>query len=73
MIYKLNRDVTPKECTWLENTCVKGTIVYEYQGYTYGCVTPGGMAVTLVENETPFFELPVDALAVLNESTGAPR
>jgi hypothetical protein len=58
---KLNRDLTSDELPWLSQDCVKGTTVYEYKGCTYGCIDKG-IAVSLVEGETPFFEVPLDAL-----------
>jgi len=36
--------------------------VYEYSGATYGCISWHGTAFTLVEGETPFFELPNNAV-----------
>lgn len=69
MIYKVTRDITPKECPWLDKTIVTGTIVHEYNGYTYGCIAPEGIAVTTVKDETPFFEVPFAALDSVNEST----
>lgn len=62
LAYRVNRDVTKKECSWLEDTIEKGTLVFEYNGHTYGCISPDGMAVTLQMNTTPFFELPKNTL-----------
>ena len=59
--YKLIRDVTKKECPWLDRTFKEGEILYKYTGYTYGCIDEG-LAVSEKLNETPFFELPYDAL-----------
>jgi len=58
----LNRDVTVKECPWLDSDLPKGTLVHEYDGCTYGCISYRGVAVTLIKDETPFFEIPNDAL-----------
>jgi len=60
--FKINRKVTQEECPWLEETFEIGQIVFEYFGYTYGCVSPSGIPVTFALNETPFFEIPADAL-----------
>lgn len=60
--YILIRNVTKKECGWLSRTFKKGEIVYEYSGATYGCISWHGTAFTLVEGETPFFELPNNAV-----------
>jgi len=62
---RLTRDVTQEECPWLDRTFKEGEEVFKYTGYTYGCVTGSGIACTLVENETPFFELPMSALDVI--------
>ena len=56
----LGRDVTKKECPWLERTIRFGEVVHEYTGHTYGCVG-AGIACSF-DGETPFFELPRDAL-----------
>lgn len=58
----LNRDVTTTECHWLEEDIKKGTELFIYDGYTYGCIQPSGTACSLVEGETPFFEVPTDAI-----------
>lgn len=55
------RDLTKDECPWLDEDIVKGTIVYEYFGYTYGCISNKGIAVTNKLNKIPFFEIPRDA------------
>lgn len=60
--YRLTRDVTKKECNWLDRKFKKGELVYSYSGATYGCISYNGSAFTLVEGETPFFELPDDAV-----------
>ena len=59
--YKLIRDITKKECPWLDRTFKKDEIVYKYTGYTYGCISEG-LAVSEKLNETPFFELTYAAL-----------
>lgn len=64
----LNRDVTTEECHWLEEDISKGTVMYVYNGYTYGCIQPSGTACTMVDGETPFMEIPNDAISrVLTE------
>lgn len=61
--FKINRDVTQNECSWLEKDFKKGTIVYEYCGATYGCVGAGGIPVTFAPGQTPFSEIPASALS----------
>lgn len=51
------REITRKECPWLEANIVKGTILYKYNGYTYG-VIGNGRAVSVEKDVTPFFEIP---------------
>jgi hypothetical protein len=58
----LNRDVTIKECPWLERDMKRGYQVWRYFGFTYGCVSPNGIAVTHDKDETPFFELPLGSI-----------
>ena len=60
--YRLIRNVTTKECDWLDRTFKKGEIVYEYNGATYGCLSSDGSAFTLKSGKGPFFELPDDAV-----------
>jgi len=57
----LNRDVTQKECRWLDEDLKEGTIVYQFFGCTYGCVD-SGVPVTLEQDKTPFNEVPWDAV-----------
>lgn len=59
----LTRDVTRHECPWLDEDLKKGTPVWSYHGHTYGVVSPRGIAVTAKAAETPFFELPSNALS----------
>lgn len=56
------RDITQLECPWLDKDIPKGTPVWSYEGAAYGVVSPGGVAVTAKVAETPFFELPLDAV-----------
>ncbi len=58
----LKRDVPQSECPWLDADLKKGTTVWSYEGYTYGVVTPSGVAVTAKAAETPFFEVPADSV-----------
>lgn len=59
---KIIRDVTKKECPWLEKDIKAGTEVYPYTGHTYGCITSKGAPVTFGPHQLPFFEVPIDAL-----------
>jgi hypothetical protein len=63
--FRITRDVTPDECSWLEGTLERGKELHEYIGYTYGVVSPAGVACSLNSGETPFFEVPITALEVL--------
>lgn len=58
----LTRDVTVDECPWLDRDLKAGDVLWSYDAYTYGCVSPGGIAVTAKAAETPFFEVPADAV-----------
>jgi len=60
--FQLTRDVTKKECDWLDRDYKKGEIVYEYPLYTYGRISNEGVACSDKDSESPFFELPADAL-----------
>ena len=60
--FKINRKVTQDECSWLDEDFEIGQIVFEYFGCTYGCISSSGLPVTFAPDETPFFEIPADAL-----------
>jgi len=61
--FRLFRDVPISECSWLRRDYKKGEIVYEYPLYTYGCINEEtGIACSENDSESPFFELPKDAL-----------
>lgn len=57
----LTRNVTNKECPWLTYNHKKGEVVYEFDGYTYGCIGDG-IAVSKKPSTNPFFEIPYDAI-----------
>jgi len=56
------RKITKDECPWLTKSIEKNAILYEYDGYTYGCITPLGIAITRKFNEFPFLEVPKSAI-----------
>lgn len=58
----LNREVTTQECFWLKKDLHQGDMVYKYSGYTYGVMSPNGVAVTDEKDVTPFYEIPSDAI-----------
>ena len=59
---RMTRNVTQAECKWLDRDLKEGEVVFEYDGHTYGCVTPTGVAVTMQRNKLPFFEVPGDSV-----------
>lgn len=63
MSHRLLRDVKMSECHWLPRDLRKGETVSLYQGHTYGCISPGGVAVN-VANHQGFTEIPMDALVL---------
>lgn len=58
----LTRDIPKKECNWLDRNYKKGEIVFEYTGYTYGCISNTGKAFSDNYDLEPFFELPNNAV-----------
>jgi hypothetical protein len=62
MKYKITRELKKSEYRWLDQDIPKGTVVFSYEGCTYGCISDRGQAVTLKENTNPFYEVPKDAL-----------
>lgn len=47
---------------WLPRTWKRGKTVYEFTGYTYGCVRHEGIAVTERPKNAPFYEIPENAV-----------
>ena len=59
----LIRDVTRKECSWLPRDFKTGEHIYEYHGYCYGVIGPSGIACTLIDGETTFYEFPKNSVS----------
>ena len=60
----LVRNVTRQECWWLSADLMEeGKEVYEYAGYTYGCVSSSGIAVSDQPDKNPFYEVPADSVS----------
>ena len=57
----ITRDVSLDECDWLSAPLKAGDIVWTFYGVTYGCIGPGGTAMSREPNTSPFFEVPNDA------------
>lgn len=66
--YKLRRKVAVDECPWLERDMQEGETVHQFAGHTYGCIGPGGIAVTTEPDAGAFFELPTVALRPVQDS-----
>lgn len=60
---EITRDITKAEQPWMDaGEIVKaGEVVYEFHGCTYGCIG-SGVAVSRERGQTPFFEVPRDAV-----------
>lgn len=58
-IFRTTREVSED---WISMPIPVGTVLYEYVGATYGCISPAGIACSVYEGETPFMEIPIDAL-----------
>lgn len=65
-MFQLVRRVTKKECPWLNRPFRKGEVVHEFTDCTYGCIGDG-IACSL-DGNTPFFELPRDALRPISST-----
>ena len=59
---KLSRDLLMEDHPWLKKDLRGGHQVYRFSGYTYGVISPGGVAVSEEPGENPFFEVPHDAV-----------
>lgn len=62
----LTRDIPKSECPWLDDDLKSGAEFFEYSGHTYGCIGPYGIAVSVEDGVTPFFEVPREALSRSN-------
>lgn len=65
--YRITRDLIPeKEISGLSNPLTKGAIMYSYEKYTYGCISPNGIALTFDKNGgEPFIEIPKNAIELI--------
>lgn len=66
--YILTRKVTQTECHWLKKDYNSGEIVYRFTNTTYRCISKNGLAFTSNYNKAPFFELPKDSVALVNQN-----
>jgi hypothetical protein len=62
---KLTRDVTKKECPWLDDDLKAGQTCYLFRGCTYGCIA-NGVAVTLPGSDE-FMEIPYDSFTKIDQ------
>jgi len=59
----VKREVTRKECDWLDRDYHEGEVVYEFEGYTYGVVSGSGIPITTTEKQdSEFVELPLNSI-----------
>ncbi|MDX2001367.1 MAG: hypothetical protein SFW35_02990 [Chitinophagales bacterium] len=60
----LNKDLLKADHRWLKRDFLAGEQLFLWRGLTHGCIGPDGIAVCLVDEETPFFEVPTSALEI---------
>lgn len=61
--YITKRKITIKECPWLDDDIEAGTEVHLHTGATYGCISEGGIAIKLIDdNHHPFYQIPEDSI-----------
>jgi hypothetical protein len=58
----LNREVTMRECHWLQADLPKGKVVYEYTGHAYNCTSASGVAVCDNLDDKSSYEVPETAV-----------
>ena len=58
--YIVTADILSKDFAWLHRDYLKGEIVTQYHGPTYGVISPRGVAI--LENDGTFVELPRDCI-----------
>lgn len=56
------RDISQTECPWLPIDIAKNTTLFKYINYTYGCISPEGVAISFEHNKEPFYEVPKNAI-----------
>lgn len=70
-VFRITREVVKEECSWLPRPLKKDEVVVENYAPQYGCVSPAGIACTLLEDvgkhvncgHPPFVEVPMTALS----------
>jgi hypothetical protein len=65
---RITRTVTSDECDWLSEDACEGEIVFVFKGATYGTIADGVVVSRAGPYDNPFFEMPLDALAPMDES-----
>jgi hypothetical protein len=63
--YRLTRPLPLSDET---ATLSLGDIVFKFTGFTYGCISTYGVAVTRVPEKGPFFEIPLAGLQKIETS-----
>lgn len=67
---RIVRPVTKAECPWLHDCdeLAAGDTVFRFHGATYGCINhEKGIAVSKVDGENPFFQIPHDGFVEADE------
>lgn len=54
--------ITQEECPWLTRDYPAGTVLYAYGGYTYDCISIGGVAITEEPEGERFLQVPREAV-----------
>ena len=65
MKYRVIRKLTDEE-NFSDTELEIDDIIYSYSGCTYGCIADG-IACCRIQHETPFFEMPEDAIELIKE------
>ena len=47
---------------YLDNDLPEGTLVFEFIGETFGCISPAGLACSTEPNSYPFTEIPLGSV-----------
>jgi len=68
MKVRVTRDVPASE-NYSGRAFKEGDILYTFHGATYGCIDTwgGGIALSEVDGENPFFEFPSNAIEYITE------
>ena len=68
--FVVQRDLPRGTENYSDRDLIKGDEVYRFDGHTYGCIGPGGVACSFDQGAGPFFEVAANALQIKEANDG---